>query len=199
MHDAELILTFWFGRLAGPQAYPADKAPLWFKKSQATDDLIRERFGALVARAQRDELRDWASTPRTALALVVLLDQFSRNIYRETPAAFAGDALTVPLVLAALDRDEDRELALIERVFLYLPLEHSESLEHQDRSVAAFERLLAEADADFRPHAEGFLDYAVRHREVIARFGRFPHRNQILGRTSTPAELDYLAQPGSGF
>lgn len=199
MHDAEAVLNFWFGTLAGPQDYPADKAPLWFKKSAETDALIHDRFGDRVAAAQRGELQAWATTPRTTLALIVLLDQFSRNIYRDTPDAFAGDALTVPLVLAALARGEDRALALIERVFLYLPLEHAESLELQDRSVAAFEGLLAEAEAAFRPHAEAFLDYAKRHREVISRFGRFPHRNLILGRQSTPEELAYLAQPGSGF
>lgn len=199
MQTVEEILDFWFGPLAGPHHYPADKAALWFKKSVATDDLIRSRFGALVASAQQGELQEWADEPRARLALILLLDQFSRNIYRDTPGAFAGDAHSVPLVMAALARGEDRGLALIERVFFYLPLEHAESLDLQNHSVAAFEGLVAAADPQFRPYADGFLDYARRHREVIERFGRFPHRNGILGRPSTAEELSYLAQPGSGF
>ncbi len=199
MQQAEEVLDFWFGPQAGLYHYPTDKAALWFKKSVVTDELIRSRFGALVASAQRAELQAWVDDPRARLALVILLDQFSRNIYRDTPAAFAGDALTTPLVLASLAKGDDRDMTLIERVFFYLPLEHAESLELQDQSVAAYEGLVAASDANFRSYAEGFLDYARRHREVIVRFGRFPHRNAILGRSSSADEQSYLRQPGSGF
>ena len=187
---AQRVLNEWFGLPGGPQ--DGQVRTKWFKKDEAFDAALRERFGAVVAQALRGELRGWDSTSWGALARIVVLDQFIRNIHRDTPQAFAGDALALEAALALLPRAQD--LGVLERWFAAMPLEHAEDLTMQDRSVAVFETLAAEdsrlADA---------LDYARRHRDVIVRFGRFPHRNEILKRASTPEELEFLKQPGSRF
>ncbi|MEX8192975.1 DUF924 family protein [Comamonas guangdongensis] len=195
------ILTQWFG-----QARPDNDSALqhklqWFTKSPAFDAQLRQRFGAAVQAALDGRLRHWAAQGAwQRLALVLLLDQFSRNIFRNTPQSFAGDAQALSLALEARELGADLELPEVARTFLYLPLEHAEDPAMQERSVAVFETLLQTApDAATRDYLAGSLDYARRHREVIERFGRFPHRNAILGRRSTAAELAYLAQPGSGF
>lgn len=174
------VLAFWFSERV---------APLWFRSDPALDAEIRERFGALVTAAAAGELDDWLETPEGALALVILLDQFPRNIYRGTPAAFAADAKARAVADRALARGHDHQLAPARRMFLYLPFEHSEQLADQERSLALFTAL---GDAEL-------LDYAVRHREIIARFGRFPHRNAVLGRPSTIEEQAFMTQPGSAF
>ena len=130
---------------------------------------------------------------------MIVLDQFPHHIYRDRPKAFATDPQSLALSLAALESGEDRQLTPIERVFLYLPLEHAESLAMQARSVSLYEQLAHEAAVDERALFDNFLDYACKHRDVVARFGRFPHRNAILGRVSTPDELEFLKQPGSRF
>ncbi len=187
---AQRVLNEWFG--APGSAQDGQVQMKWFKKDPAFDAELRDRFGALVEQALAGGLREWESTPWGALARIVVLDQFTRNIHRDTPLAFAGDALALAAALALLPRAQ--ELGTLERWFVAMPLEHAEDLAMQDRSVATFEALAAEdarlADA---------LDYAIRHRDVIARFGRFPHRNEILGRESTPDELEFLKQPGSRF
>ncbi|QNM96664.1 DUF924 family protein [Chitinimonas koreensis] len=188
--DAALIaavLEFWFAGGDAPRQ-------AWFVKDPAFDAAIAARFGEQVAAAQAGGLQHWRATPDGLLAYLLLLDQFSRNIYRDTPRAFAGDALALAAAHAALEAGVDRTLPPVRRVFVYLPLEHAESLAEQDRSVALFEALAAEW-----PAGANYLDYAQRHREVIARFGRFPHRNAVLGREATAEEQVYLAQPGSGF
>ncbi len=133
------------------------------------------------------------------LALLLVLDQFPRNLYRNDPRAWAADAVAQRVALSGLARGDDRQLPAVQRVFAYLPLEHAEDSALQQRSVALFESLLAEAEPERRPEFENYLDYARRHREVIARFGRFPHRNAALGRPDTPEEKRYLARPGAGF
>jgi uncharacterized protein (DUF924 family) len=175
------LLDFWFrdhGR------------PSWFAVSAAFDDDLRQRFSAAFAQvvsADRDAL---LATPQTALASVLLLDQFPRNVFRKTPQAFATDAAALDLANAAVARGLDQQLASIdEKLFLYLPFEHSENLADQHRAVELISRL---ADAEY-------TRFAQAHRDVIARFGRFPHRNAILGRQSTAEELDFLKQPGSTF
>ena len=185
------VLDFWFAPEAG--TLPADGRPEWFRKDDAFDHAIRTRFGALVAEALAGGLGDWCATPRGALARVLVLDQFTRNAFRGTPQAFAGDARALATAQDAIARGLYAALAAHERRFLYMPFEHSESLADQERSVALFEALARDTGLDDP------LDWAVRHAEVIRRFGRFPHRNAILGRASTPEELEYLAQPGSGF
>ncbi|MFZ2237491.1 MAG: DUF924 family protein, partial [Dokdonella sp.] len=136
---------------------------------------------------------------RAWLALLILLDQFPRNLFRDSPRAFSGDAKALSLALSGIERGDDQRVHPLARLFCYLPLEHSEDLPMQERSVALFRKLNEDATAEATAQFDGWLDYAIRHRDVIAKFGRFPHRNAVLGRESTAAERDYLAEPGSGF
>jgi uncharacterized protein (DUF924 family) len=189
------IHDFWFGELDSNGLCVDDKHPLWFTANKATDDYCREHFGASLALAQRGQLHQWAETDRGLIALVVLLDQFSRNIYRGTPQAFAQDTAGLNLALESIGSGRHEHLPLIQRVFLYLPLEHCEDLSVQDSCVALFENLTTLTD---HPQFTGFTRYAIAHRNVIAQFGRFPHRNRILGRVSSTEELDYLQVHG-GF
>ena len=193
------ILDLWF---------PDDREranKMWWGKDPAFDAELRERFGPLLARAKAGELEDWAERASGRLALIILIDQFSRNIFRGDPETYAADAQARALTLEGLERGHDRELPLIQRLFFYMPLEHSEELEHQERCVALCEALAAEAKADSSLSEDevktfvGFIDFAVRHRDIVARFGRFPHRNELLGRASTPEEVEFLTQPGSSF
>lgn len=197
--NPETVLSFWFGDFADSPEALGKRIAFWFGKSDATDALIRERFGSALEAASCGELDRLADTARGRLALLILLDQFSRNVHRGTPQAFENDPRALALALDGIDKGLDRELHLVERVFFYLPLEHAEDLAMQDRSVALFQRLLDEAPAELKGYFASFVDYAERHRDIIARFGRFPHRNAVLGRESTAEELAYLAQPGSGF
>lgn len=183
---AEAILDFWF------QGDPAVWRPAWFTRDRNFDAAIRARFADLVPEGQRGACDDWAGTAEGALALVILLDQFPRNLYRGTSRAFAADARARAVAQVATLRRLDRALTPVQRVFLYLPFEHSESMTDQERSVSLFEALSG-------PGLDQVADYARRHRDVIARFGRFPHRNAALGRVSTAEELAYLAEPGAGF
>lgn len=184
------VLDFWFGAPGSPgQGAPRD---FWFRKSGATDALIRERFGALPDAALRGELDGWTRTPRGMLALIVVLDQFTRNIHRDTPRAFEGDGAALSHARRLVETGGDHSLPLIERWFVYLPFEHSESLADQTESVRLFEQLAAQGLA-------APLPWAHSHYEVIRRFGRFPHRNEVLGRASTPEEEEFLRQPGSRF
>lgn len=185
------VLDFWFL----PPDHPGHGAyrPEWFRKDEAFDAAIRERFGAAVEVALSGPAA--VDAPDAGLlATILLLDQFTRNIFRGTPQAFAGDPQALQIAESLVASGRDKNLPPWQRWFAYLPFEHSESLLEQERSVALFSALAAG-----HPGCEGFLDYAHRHHEVIARFGRFPHRNAALGRPSTPEETSYLAQPGSGF
>jgi uncharacterized protein (DUF924 family) len=190
--EAQAVLDFWFG--ADGDAAQGVARKEWFIKDDAFDRRIGDRFGATIERALRGELDAWDEAPRAALARIVVLDQFTRNAFRGTPRAFAGDAqaLAAAKVLVAAGCDE--ALPAFMRAFAYLPFEHAESLPMQDESVRLFTRL-AGADAQFA----SMLDFAHRHRAVIARFGRFPHRNAILGRRSTAEEMAFLKEPGSSF
>jgi len=185
--DAQAVLAFWFG---DGQAARAE----WFRKDAAFDAQIGERFGALIEQALRGELLEWQQSPDTALARILLLDQFTRNVFRDTPRAFAGDALALAAARRMVDAGQDRALAPLRRAFVYLPFEHAENLAAQDESVRLFTDLAAAS-----PEMADMLDYAHRHHAVIARFGRFPHRNDMLERTSTPEERAFLEQPGSRF
>lgn len=195
------VLEYWLGAEAPSNESALARKALWFTKSEATDEEIRHRFGALLVEALAGRLNDEAKHPLGWLALLIVLDQFTRNAYRGTPKAFAGDPLARQLahdgILAGWDTHD--LIPSVARIFVYLPLEHAEDLGLQAQSVLAFEQLAQEADALTREFFVGTHDYALRHQEVIERFGRFPHRNAILGRTSTPQELDYLSQPGAGF
>lgn len=194
---AEEILAFWFGAVDGDGLSAPERARMWFRSDPAVDAEIRRRFGPVLAQAARAALPAWEERARGRLALVLLHDQFARNIYRGTPQAFAGDARALALCLQAIACGHDQALASIERAFLYMPLQHSERLEAQERGVGHYEALLRAVTAPVARRLERFRDSAIEHRDIIRRFGRFPHRNGILGRTSTPAELEFLAAGGA--
>jgi len=184
------LIDYWFGAPGSPEHGTA--RDLWFRKSDATDAEIRARFGADVEAALGGQRAGWAAAPRSALALILLLDQFTRNIFRDTPHAFAGDAQALAVARGLVGAGHDKAMTPHERWFVYLPFEHSESLAAQQESM----RLYAELAQEGAPEA---LVWARKHHDVIARFGRFPHRNAILGRASTAEELAFLQQPGSRF
>jgi uncharacterized protein (DUF924 family) len=163
------------------------------------DQQIRQRFEGWIVKAANGNLDSWRLTPRGQLALIVLTDQFPRNIYRNSAQAFAYDSLARAWCKNGLADGSHETLRAIERVFFYLPLEHSESLADQDRAIDLYRALLDCVPPQHKPKFEGFLDFAIRHREIIRRFGRFPHRNRMLGRESTAAELIFLSQPSSSF
>jgi uncharacterized protein (DUF924 family) len=189
------ILRFWFGDPADPNGEYGQQRKVWFKKDPAFDDAIRQRFLEDVDRAMAGELDVWRQQPRSCLALVLLLDQFPRNLFRGDTHCFEGDRAALDIAYYALDRGYDQQVLPVERMFFYLPLEHSENLTDQERSVELTRSLHAADPEKF----ESTLDYALRHRDVIQRFGRFPHRNEVLGRDTTPEEAEFLQQPGSRF
>jgi uncharacterized protein (DUF924 family) len=191
----EDVLGYWFGEEEATDAYQKEKSALWFGGAAATDREIREKFGAMVEDAAAGKFRDWEQRPRPALALVILLDQFPLNIYRGKARSYELCDLALPIALRAIDRHFDEELSAMEASFLYLPLEHAEDLELQRRCVSLYKKLLDQAEGDFwRGTLQGNYDYAVRHLKVVERFGRFPHRNEALGRISTPEEIAFLAE-----
>jgi uncharacterized protein (DUF924 family) len=188
-HRAAEVLRFWFGE----RAEYGKSRKRWFKKDAAFDAEIRARFLALHAELSGGGLEHWQTTAPECLARIVVLDQFSRNLFRDDPRAFASDALALATAREAIARGIDRPLLPVERLFVYLPFEHSESLEDQRLCCELMAQL-----TDF-PETHDLPEWALKHLRVIERFGRFPHRNAALGRTSTPEELEYLAQPGAGF
>jgi uncharacterized protein (DUF924 family) len=193
------LLDWWFGSGTTAVEVAAARSALWFGKQDSQDVDARERFAGLVEQALAGELADWADSPQGWLALILLLDQLPRMIFRDSPQAFAGDDLARQLVLAGLDEQQEEALAPLQRVFVYLVLEHAEDLLLQDEAVRRFTRLLSVAAPAERALYADYLDYAERHRQVIARFARFPHRNAVLGRPSTAEELAFLREPGSRF
>jgi uncharacterized protein (DUF924 family) len=202
---AQEVLQFWFGSKPYTAAQVTLRSRLWFGHPEApeltpqTDELIESHFAALVAAAARDELASWESSPRRRLALILLLDQFPRNIYRGTAMAYAQDDKALRLAVSGMQFGADAALDPIERMFFYMPLMHAESLDVQDEGVAAFRRLLDEAQPELRSYFEGCLRDAQLHRDLVARFGRFPHRNAILGRDSNAAEIEYLSSDREDF
>jgi len=193
------ILGFWFGDAADDTAAAASQAGLWWGKNDEADRQIGERFEAMLQQAAAGELDAWKQTPQGRLALILLLDQFPRNIYRGTPQAFAYDARARQLTLEGLESGDDKALRPIERVFFYLPLEHAEDLSLQQRCVALFEQLQSSLPEEVAKVFGGFTDFAHKHLVIIERFGRFPHRNDTLGRESTAEEIAFLATPNSSF
>lgn len=183
------VLDFWFGPRSASEFGQA--RDWWFKKSDSTDATIRERFGIDVEAALRGERDGWATSLRGALALILLLDQFTRNVFRDTPRAFAGDAPALGVAKSLVDTGRNLKLAPIERWFATMPFEHSEQLIDQYEALHLFEALVPLGLPDA-------LKWARLHFDVIKRFGRFPHRNAILGRESTPQEIEHLKTHG-GF
>ena len=191
------LLDWWFGSATSPDEIAADKGKLWFGKRH--DRQAHERFGDQVEQALAGELTDWAQRPEGWLALVLLLDQLPRMIFRDTPKAFSGDLRAQALVAQGMVAGFDRQLEPIQRVFIYLVLEHCENLAVQNEAVSRFIDLVREQPEADRAVFEDNLDYAERHQKIIAQFGRFPHRNAVLGRESTAEEVEFLNRPGSRF
>ena len=183
MNAVSRVLAFWFGEPGSPTY--GHYQPFWFQSSPEIDQKIRDQFEELHQQAIRGELAVLQQTPEGSLALILLLDQVTRNMYRGTPQAFAADVQALAIAKEALAHGFDKNLMSIKKMFFYLPFEHSEHLEDQETSVALFEAL---GDSEV-------LAYAVQHRDLIVQFGRFPHRNAILGRQSTPAEMAFLETP----
>jgi len=185
------ILAFWFG-LPGEPSYGKQRS-FWFNKKPEFDNELRNRFLSVYHQAATGYLERWQASSKGCLALILLFDQFSRNMFRATPQAFATDSQAITVAEHAVAKGFDRELTTVQRWFIYLPFEHSENLTHQRRSVELFSTLSDDPDS-----AET-IDYAIRHLAVIERFGRFPHRNKILGRITTPEEAEFLKQRNSSF
>ena len=204
MLTPDAILQFWFHDLTDATPINKNKPPAshWFVKSKRFDDEIRKQFEPLWQEAKAGEYKDWEATPRGRLALVILCDQFPRNMFRNSPQAFETDKLALDLALRSIADGSDRELPLIERIFMYMPLMHAESSEIQRQGVWSFEAIVAESRRT-SPHNTKYFEYnlsfARRHQIVIAQFRRFPHRNAVLKRASTADEAAFLANPGSGF
>jgi len=200
MQPWQPLLDWWFGASGALAAeVAASRSALWFGKQDSQDRQARERFGEQVEQALAGQLSAWQAEPEGWLAHLLLLDQLPRMIFRDTPRAFAGDRLARPLALHGLAQGWDQALPPIQRVFAYLVLEHAEDLQLQNQAVQFFQALLEQAASAERELFAGYLDYAERHQRVIARFGRFPHRNQILGRSSSVEESAFLLEPGSRF
>lgn len=195
----EEILGYWFGNLPDDKTFPTDKAAMWFQDGPKYDSEIKERFKVDLDRATRGSYDDWTQGARGTLALIILLDQFSRNIFRGTPEAFEQDRKALKIAYDQIKREQDRELKIVERYFFYMPFMHSENIEFQERSVALFGLLAKAAPAALEVPMLNAFDYAKQHRDIVKCYGRFPHRNKILGRESTPQESEFLTQPGSSF
>ncbi len=193
------VLEFWFGDALTSPDEVGPRVRLWFGQNPEFDSEIKRRFGSLPEKASRGELAAWRGEARAALALVLALDQFPRNLYRRSARAFAFDSLARDVALEMISRGVDKTLHPLHASFLYLPLEHAEDMGLQDRSVQLFTELAARAPAALRPWIEQFAVYARRHRDVIHRFGRFPHRNRVLDRKSSAEEVAYLESGGETF
>lgn len=195
----ESIREFWFGISEDDAQVAAAQSKLWWSKNAAVDSAMRQRFEPSVKQAGRGYLDDWLSEPRSRLALILLADQFTRNIYRNTAQMYALDPLALAWCKYGIDNGAVLQLRPIERIFFFMPLMHSESLKDQQRCVALFEELsLAVPEAQRKPF-DSSLDFARKHRDIVARFGRFPHRNLLLDRKSTAKEVVFLQEPGSSF
>ncbi len=195
------ILAFWFAGLADSEdpAALGERYRLWFGADADFDRECQTRFTSTIEHALAGGLDTWAATPRGRLALVLVLDQLTRNVFRGTARAFAGDARALALTSEAIDDGHDRALTSIERVFLYMPLQHAEDREVQRRAVEVFGHLAATASASLRPMLDSTTDFAREHRAIVERFGRFPHRNPVLGRSPTAAEREYLDGGGKRY
>ena len=201
LEEISEVLSFWFGDLREGELPEKEKQMTWWMKSEEFDDLVRRRFEKYVLLAEKGELSHWLETPLGTVAFIVVVDQFPRNIYRDTPGAFSRDALALSACLGGIKKGFDRDLHPTHRTFFYLPLMHSESPEIQSLSVEKYSAL----ENEYAPHPEiretlaCSTDFAGRHSDIIKRFGRYPHRNAALGRESTPEETEFLKEPGSSF
>ena len=193
------IVAFWLGSsLENPEAAFSRK-DWWYKGGRPVDEDIRARFGDLVPQACARQLMAWQSTPNGALALILLLDQFTRNLYRNTPQAYGGDACAFEVLTHAIEEKLDTALPTVSRIWLYHPFHHAEDVEDQDRGLVLLNMLLKEATAEWQPYVKLSIEGWTRHRNIVARFGRFPHRNAVLSRDSTSEELKFLRTNSEAF
>lgn len=197
--EARAVLDFWFGALDADGLADPDHAAGWWSADPDFDESVREHFGALHDEVCRGGRRDWLETPRGRLAYVIVLDQFSRNLHRGDPRSWAWDGRALEVALEGIDRGEDEALGPHERAFLYMPLMHAEDRRTQNRCVTLFAACEEPSEGRVRDEMARYRGYAERHRAVVERFGRFPHRNEVLGRTSTGDEVAYLAKNPAGF
>lgn len=194
----EDVLSYWFGDIAA-LTYPQVKSDLWWSKKSDVDALIKERFFGTWRAAKEGALSSWCETPRGRLAHVLVIDQLARNMHRDSPDMYALDDDAQDLTLQGLLEGADRALTRVEATFLYMPLMHAENVAMQRLCVRLFARMVEEARPADVARAQNHLDFARQHLVIVERFGRFPHRNEILGRASTPEEVEFLKEPGSGF
>ena len=202
MDEALELRRFWFGRLPLRADGVKERLALWFGSGadeQRVDELVRARFGALIGKAAAGELASWADSPRRRLSLILLLDQLPRHAYRGSGRAFATDREALALTLSGMQSAADAALTPVERIFFYMPLQHAELQDAQEESVAAYRRLLNEAPKELEAMFASALESAELHRSIVARFGRFPHRNRVLGRTNTAEEETYLGSGAESF
>ena len=203
MDEALEVRRFWFGKVPLQPEGVAARLALWYggdaEEQRRTDEQVRSRFGDLIERAAAGELAAWADSPRRRLSLILLLDQFPRHVYRGTERAFAADRAALALTLSGMQSAADAALTPVERIFFYMPLQHAELRDAQEESVAAYRRLLGEAPPELTAVFTSALESAELHRSIVARFGRFPHRNRVLERRDTPEEEQYLRERGRTF
>ncbi len=199
MLNYKIIFHFWFGDKEDDSEVAEEQRSLWWSKNPLVDKEIKERFETSIEAFSRGELDKWKETTQGVLALILITDQFPRNIYRGLAKSFALDKHALKLSKELLRLKGDEHLRPVERIFAYMPLEHSESMADQEENVKRFKDLIGSLPEEKRTTFEGYLNFAVRHREIIDRFGRFPHRNEMLGRESTPEEMAFLKEPGSSF
>lgn len=193
------VLDYWFADLNLTPSYFDERVRLWFQKSEETDLYIREHFEKDVEAAVKGQLDNWQESPEGLLALIILLDQFSLNLYRGEAKAYLQSQMSIPLAEKMIDSGWIDTLTPAEKLFAYLPFEHSEDLATQERSVRLFKDLVEEAPLNLKSQIDFFLDYAVRHQRVVEKFGRFPNRNSAFGRVSTPEEKEFLDSPAAPF
>lgn len=194
---SEQVLQFWFGK--DWHTDPLKNSDQWFKKEAEFDQKISDQFKDLLPKIEKEQLEDWKQTPEGTLAFIILTDQFPRSIFRGQRASFAFDPYALKASKQGVQKEFDKKLPWIGRIFFYLPFEHSESIADQEQSVSLFEILLQETPPKYNDYMAEAFEYAARHWDVIKRFGRFPHRNAILKRASTPEELNFLKLPNSTF
>lgn len=200
MTEPQDVLDYWFADLDRESARASDElVKFWFQGGEEVDAEIRKRFASAVQAAHAGELDSWADTPRERLALVILIDQFSRNVFRDDPRAYEADPKAQALVLDGMAKGFDEDYHLAERLFFYMPLEHAEERELQARAVAAMQGLREDAPESAHGHYDYLVDFALRHKKVVDRFGRFPHRNEVMGRESTAEELEFLDSDEAPF
>ncbi len=199
--EIDKILDFWFGNLKENELPSKEYRKRWWIKDHENDKRIKDHFGYDLDLAIRGELDDWKTTPDGTLALILLFDQFTRNIYRNTEEAFSQDKNTIEICINGIKKGFDEALHPVQRTFYYMPLMHSEDMSMQEKSIECFSNLAKEfaTPESIAKMVSGSFEYAMKHYEIVKRFGRYPHRNAILGRESTPEEIEFLSEPGSSF